>query len=199
MGYTFRRMMASFCKEAVMPWKALSMYEQRMAMIQRIVTLKQPVGQVAKEFGLSRKTVHKWLRRYRQEKSLSDQSRRPRHSPGRTSHQVEEAVLDLRERLNWGPRKIHRILSDLCNAGVERARAPAAPAPPVQQDAACLSAAAACSACAPVSSAMPCLRTVARILSRNDCVGPPAKAPPPALQCFERSTPNALWQLDHKG
>jgi len=46
---------------------------------------------------------------------------------------------------------------------------------------------------------MPCLRTVARILSRNDCVGPPAKAPPPALQCFERSTPNALWQLDHKG
>ena len=34
-------------KEAVMPWKALSMYEQRLALIHRIVTLKQAVGKVA--------------------------------------------------------------------------------------------------------------------------------------------------------
>src|SRR5260221_10412624 len=67
MGYTFSDddgfLVAS--KEAVMPWKALSMYEQRLALIHRIVTLKQAVGEVAKEFGVRRKTVHKWLGRYR--------------------------------------------------------------------------------------------------------------------------------------
>src|SRR3954452_16426727 len=92
MGYTFSDddgfLVAS--KEAVMPWKAISMYEQRLALIHRIVTLKQAVGAVAKEFGVSRKTVHKWLRRYRGHESVADRSRRPKGSPGKTCRQTEE-------------------------------------------------------------------------------------------------------------
>src|SRR5260221_13575661 len=89
MGYTFSDddgfLVAS--KEAVMPWKALSMYEQRLALIHRIVTLKQAVGEVAKEFGVSRKTVHKWLRRYRGHESVADRSGRCRRSPDKTCRQ----------------------------------------------------------------------------------------------------------------
>ena len=50
-----------------MPWKALSMSEQRLALIHRIVTLKQSVGEAALAFGVSRKTAHKWLARYQRQ------------------------------------------------------------------------------------------------------------------------------------
>src|SRR5260221_14635941 len=86
------------------------MYEQRLALIHRIVTLKQAVGEGAKEFGVSRKTVHKWLRRYRGHESVADRSRRPKRSPGKTCRQTEDQVLAIRRRHNWGPRKIHRLL-----------------------------------------------------------------------------------------
>src|SRR5258706_136238 len=112
MGYTFSDddgfLVAS--KEAVMPWKALSMYEQRLALIHRIVTLKQAVGEVAKEFGGSRKTVHKWLRRYPGHESVADRSRRPKRSPGKTCRQTEDQGLASPRRHNWRPRKLHRLL-----------------------------------------------------------------------------------------
>jgi transposase InsO family protein len=109
-----------------MPWKELSVFEQRLAMIHRIVTLKRPVAQVAREFSVSRKTVHKWLKRYHRRESLADQSRRPRRSPAKTQEKIEQAVLDVRRRHNWGPRKIHRVLSDQQIAAVPSIRTVAA-------------------------------------------------------------------------
>jgi transposase InsO family protein len=94
-----------------MPWKELSVYEQRLSLIHRIVTLRRSTAQVAQEFGVSRKTVHKWLRRYRDHQSLDDQSRRPKSSPDKTAQEIEDAVVDVRERHNWGARKIHHILA----------------------------------------------------------------------------------------
>jgi len=41
-------------------------------------------------------------------------------------------------------------------------------------------------------------RTANRILKRHGLVTPP-EASPEALQRFQRSRPNALWQMDHKG
>jgi len=92
-------------------WKELSVYEQRLSLIHRIVTLRRAKTQVAKEFGVSRKTVHKWLKRYRDHQSLDDQSRRPKRSAEKTSPEIEDAVLDVRQRHNWGARKIHRVLA----------------------------------------------------------------------------------------
>jgi transposase InsO family protein len=70
------------------------------------------VTDVAREFCVSRKTAHKWLKRYRQREvgGLQDRSRCPKRSPDRTDGAVERAVLDVRERHRWGPRKIHRVL-----------------------------------------------------------------------------------------
>ena len=149
-----------------MPWKELSVSEQRLAMIHRVITLKHPVARVAREFGVSRKTVHKWLARYRAREPfpLADRSRRPNRSPSRTPDAVERAVVDARARLGWGPRKIHATLAN-------------------QQVA-----------------ALPSARTVGSILSRRGCVGPDAAAAAAAPpRPFERSKPNELWQLDHKG
>ena len=97
-----------------MSWKVESVLQQRLAMIHRIEELKRPVHEVAKEFGVSRKTANKWLARHRGKQwcALIDQSHRPKHSPDKTADAIEEAVVEERRLHNWGPRKIHRLLCD---------------------------------------------------------------------------------------
>jgi transposase InsO family protein len=46
---------------------------------------------------------------------------------------------------------------------------------------------------------LPCLRTVANILSRSGRVMSRTSQPSSSLQRFERAQPNELWQVDHKG
>ena len=95
-----------------MPWKELSVSEQRLAMVHRVITLKHSVVAAAAEFGVSRKTLYKWLNRYRAREpfALEDRSRRPHRSPAQTPDAVERAVVDARGRLGWGARKIHATL-----------------------------------------------------------------------------------------
>jgi transposase InsO family protein len=102
-----------------MPWKELPVCEQRLVLVQRILQLKQPVAVVAREFSVSRKTAYKWIKRFEQEsrdgaevQRLEDRSRRPRRSPRRSDELIEQAVLSIHDRHNWGARKIHRVLSD---------------------------------------------------------------------------------------
>lgn len=56
--------------------------------------------QVARQFGISERTVQKWLRRYRAEgvRGLQDRSCRPRRSPRATVRELELAVLALRRQ-----------------------------------------------------------------------------------------------------
>ncbi len=154
-----------------MPWKECSMSEQRLVLVHRVVELQQSLSQVAREMGVSRKTAYKWVGRYRADRSASmqDRSRRPRLSPRRTSDELEKRVLAFRDRHRWGPRKIHRLMR---NEGAEKESA----------------------------SPLPSIRTIASILKRHQRVGDYTRpAEPAAAQRFERSAPNQLWQMDHKG
>jgi transposase-like protein len=47
--------------------------------------------------------------------------------------------------------------------------------------------------------AVPCVRTVHRILERQGLIHPADRPAPAAWQRFERSQPNQLWQMDFKG
>lgn len=64
-----------------------------------------PAARIAEQLGVSRATVHKWIRRYRQEgwPGLEDRSSRPRTSPTRTPAHVEAAILELRVSAHRGP------------------------------------------------------------------------------------------------
>jgi transposase InsO family protein len=59
---------------------------------------------VAEQLGVSRATVHKWVRRFAEggEAALADRSSRPVRMPNRTSHKVEKRVLAARQRLKRG-------------------------------------------------------------------------------------------------
>src|SRR5947209_739313 len=62
----------------------LSVMEQRYHAVMEVVCGGVPVVEVAERYGVSRKTVHAWLGRYRKDglAGLTDRSHRPHHHPG---------------------------------------------------------------------------------------------------------------------
>jgi transposase InsO family protein len=96
-----------------MPWKEMTTVSLRWEFVHRALTKEANISQLCREFGISRKTGHKWLRRYLEEgkEGLQDRSRRPHTSPKRTPHEVEQRVLRVRDKHPaWGGRKIHQRL-----------------------------------------------------------------------------------------
>ncbi len=63
-----------------------------------------PAAHVAEQLGVSRATVHKWLRRHAEagEAGLADRSSRPQRMPARTSKHLERRVLAARRRRRRG-------------------------------------------------------------------------------------------------
>lgn len=71
------------------------------------------ITELCADFGISRKTGHKYLQRYELEgrSGLKDRSRRPKNSPSATSKEVERLVLKQRRKhRTWGAKKIHDTL-----------------------------------------------------------------------------------------
>jgi transposase InsO family protein len=75
----------------------------RKLMVERVAA-GWPPAHVAEQLGVSRATVYKWLRRYRQggEAGLVDRSSRPLHSPNRLPARIERRVLAARRRRHRG-------------------------------------------------------------------------------------------------
>lgn len=65
-------------------------------------------------FGISRQTGYKWARRYREERSSEEKSRRPHSHPKTTPKKLVERILSLRRRFPlWGPVPIRAHLVEL--------------------------------------------------------------------------------------
>jgi transposase len=79
------------------------------------------IGDVARRYGVSRQTVHAWLRRYARDGAvlnLEDHSSRPHGCPHQMAPAVEARVLVLRDQNpRWGPT---RIVYELTREGVGR-------------------------------------------------------------------------------
>ncbi len=98
-----------------MPWKEASAMSLRWEIVQRALEEHANRSRLAREFKVSRKTLYKWLRRFRQRgrAGLCDLLQRPHTSPKRTPAEMETKVLALRDEHSWGGRKISRRLRDL--------------------------------------------------------------------------------------
>ena len=78
------------------------------------------ISRLAQRFRISRTTAYKWIFRYRSGgyADLADKSRRPSHSPARTTDVMEQAILQVRDSNSaWGGRKIRRCLQNGCSSG----------------------------------------------------------------------------------
>src|SRR5438132_4090926 len=95
-----------------MPWKEQRAMSLKLQFVERAVLKGSNLSELCGEFGISRQTGHKWLRRYRElgPLGLVEQSRRP-DSPAGTGEDVVLAILELRnQHPSWGPDKISRVV-----------------------------------------------------------------------------------------
>lgn len=95
-----------------MPWEEVSIMEQRVEFVMLAREEGSNVRELCRRFGISPPTGYKWLaRREAGDEALSDRSRRPHSSPGRTADTTEQVVLSVRDaHPAWGARKIVQCL-----------------------------------------------------------------------------------------
>lgn len=90
----------------------LGLVEQRHKAVLEVLEGAK-ITDVALLYGVSRKTVHKWLRRYASDglRGLADKSSKPERCPHQMSPQVEARVVEMRRaHPGWGPRTIRTRL-----------------------------------------------------------------------------------------
>ncbi len=98
-----------------MSWKECVVEQQRERFVLRALAPGANIAALCREFGISRKTGYKWLKRYRERGlyGLQDRSRRPLHHPAEIRSEVVIEIVRLRiEHRFWGARKIRAILKD---------------------------------------------------------------------------------------
>ena len=87
----------------------LNLVEQRYRAVLEVLNDGVTVTDVARRFGVSRQTVHVWLRRYAAEGlgGLADHSSKPLSCPHQMSPELEARVVEMRRaHPGWGPRTI---------------------------------------------------------------------------------------------
>ena len=91
-------------------------FNLRLKMVQ--FALERGIKKAALEFGTTRKTVRKWVKRYKEKgtRGLRNQSRAPHHIPHKTKKEIEELVLSLRETFpTFGPVRLKEQFSLPCS------------------------------------------------------------------------------------
>ena len=83
----------------------------RKLIVDRVLAGHRP-GEVAKQLGISRQTVYKWVRRWRAEGAagLADRSSRPHRMPRRTSAEQTAAIVTARVAHHAGPVRLAATL-----------------------------------------------------------------------------------------
>lgn len=87
---------------------------QKIDFIEKAVLPGANVSALCAEFGISRQTGYKWLRRYRAHGyvALVEQSRRPKSTPLATAEEIVVSIVELRDKHpSYGAQKISRILA----------------------------------------------------------------------------------------
>ncbi len=95
-----------------MPWKASTVVEERLKFVVRLID-GEPMSDLCREFGISRKTGYKIFNRYKADGAgaFSDRSHRPVRFANQLPPQVESLIVRFkREKPHWGARKIRELL-----------------------------------------------------------------------------------------
>jgi transposase-like protein len=73
-----------------MPWKVCTVTEKREEFVVLSGKEGSNMSALCRHFGISRKTGYEWRKRYGEGamEALQDRSRRPAHSPRRSSHRL---------------------------------------------------------------------------------------------------------------
>ena len=96
-----------------MPWQETLLMDQRVQFIADYQRDLFDVADLARRYGISRRTAYKWIDRYDDAgpTGLVDRSRRPAHCPHATPVAIVTALVELRRRHpTWGAKKLRKVL-----------------------------------------------------------------------------------------
>lgn len=96
-----------------MPWNPKEIMSIKEELIMKALLHHQTVTELSQEFGICRKTIYKWLKRYKAEgmEGLVDKSKRPYTSPSKIKSDLVDLILETKSKyLAWGSRKLRQVL-----------------------------------------------------------------------------------------
>lgn len=96
-----------------MPWKTSTMISQRSEFILKTKSGNWSHSELCREYGISRNTGYKWIRRFDDSglDGLRDRSRRPKNSKSQVSHEITVKIVAYRQaHPRWGATKIRKLL-----------------------------------------------------------------------------------------
>ncbi len=97
-----------------MRWKTMEAEEQKVQFVVAATRREKSLTALCEEFGISRPTGYLWWRRYGEQglAGIAERSRRPKQSPRRSVADLEQRVVELRQRYpDWGARKLQVLLA----------------------------------------------------------------------------------------
>src|SRR4029453_3569424 len=103
-----------------MIWKTTDPKQEKAAFILEAQTGDFSVADLARRYGISRKTAYKWIERFEEEgwAGLEERSRAPREHPNALGSDVEKLILELKAGWpKWGAPKLLVKLRERLDAG----------------------------------------------------------------------------------
>src|SRR6185369_9770577 len=94
---------------ASMPWKERRIMSLKLEFAELASKDGANISALCRQFGITRQTGHKWLKRFRSEgyDGLDERSRRPQSTPLAMGEAIVVAIVEAREaHPRWGPRKL---------------------------------------------------------------------------------------------
>lgn len=94
-----------------MSWETKTVMEQRKQFVLAATAEDANISELCRQYGISRKTGHKWINRADLGLQLCDQSRRPHRQPSKTADNIEQEIIRLRlQHPSWGGKTIRAVL-----------------------------------------------------------------------------------------
>lgn len=92
-----------------MPWKGTDVMDLKTELIGQWLKNEYTISELVRGYGLSRKTVYKWVRRYQADgpAGLAARSSAPRHCPHAVADEVAQRIVAVKlAHPSFGPRKV---------------------------------------------------------------------------------------------
>ena len=92
-----------------MPWKQTSPEVERLRLVERYAAGEESLAELSRQFGVSRKTAYKTIRRHEAGgmPGLQDRSRAPHRHPNATPAELAGRIVGMkRKHPSWGPKKV---------------------------------------------------------------------------------------------
>lgn len=81
-----------------MSWRNKTVEEERIEFVKKVLKKEKSKAALCREYGISRPTGDKWIKRYQNGESMGDKSRRPFHTANKISMEAEQRIINARKQ-----------------------------------------------------------------------------------------------------